>query len=230
MNDRQRLNLSAVVQEYVRTAEPVSSAHIAVCCDLGVSPATIRNDMSALEDAGFLRQPHTSSGRVPTEEGYRYYLETLRFASKRGEVHRALREAMQASSDPRALMQDIAHALVQLSGETAVMAVDSDWSKSTGVSNLFQKPDFNDVETLRSLSTVVDRFDDVMRTVFNQVERDTQVWIGNENPFGKQVATVLVKYQLPNGATGVLGLVGPMRMDYQKNMRLLNEVKRLLEG
>ena len=230
MNDRQKLILSAVVQEYVSTAEPVSSAHIAETCDLGVSPATIRNDMAALEDAGYLRQPHTSSGRVPTENGYRFYLETLRFAKRRNEVHKALREAIQVSSDPRALMQDIAHALVQLSGETAVMSLDSQWSKTTGVSNLFQKPDFNDVETLRSLSTVVDRFDTTMREVFDQVDRDTQVWIGKENPFGKQVATVMVKYRLPNGAVGVLGLVGPMRMDYHKNMRLLNEVKRLLEG
>lgn len=230
MNDRQKLILSAVVQEYVNTAEPVSSAQIAETCDLGVSPATIRNDMAALKDSGFLRQPHTSSGRVPTEEGYRFYLETLRFAKRRSEVHKALREAIRVSSDPRALMQDIAQALVQLSGETAVMSLDSEWNKTAGVSNLFQKPDFNDVETLRSLSTVVDKFDSTMREVFDQVDRDTQVWIGKENPFGKQVATVMVKYRLPNGAIGVLGLVGPMRMDYHKNMRLLNEVKRLLEG
>jgi transcriptional regulator of heat shock response len=230
MHERQKTILSAVISEYVRTAEPVSSSHVAENCNLGVSPATIRNDMAALEELGYLRQPHTSSGRVPTEEGYRHYLETLRTGTRTRDINRTLREAITTSSDPHAVMLEIARALVALSGETALMSLDSDWNRTAGISNLFQKPDFKDVETLRSLSTTVDRFDQVMKDVFHEVEKDVQVWIGTENPFGAQVATIMVKYTLPNGVTGMLGLVGPMRMDYQKNIHLLNDVRRLLEG
>lgn len=74
---RKRKILGAVVQEYIRTAEPVSSRAIAAGYSLGVSPATIRNAMSELENEGFLVQPHTSAGRVPTDHGFRLFIDTL---------------------------------------------------------------------------------------------------------------------------------------------------------
>ncbi|MCH8049582.1 DeoR family transcriptional regulator, partial [Patescibacteria group bacterium] len=76
MNDRQAYILSAIIDEYIDTAQPVASKTLVEKYDLGVSPATARNDMVHLEKIGYLRQPHPSSGRVPTEDGYRFYLET----------------------------------------------------------------------------------------------------------------------------------------------------------
>jgi heat-inducible transcriptional repressor len=69
--------LRAVVEEYVRTGEPVGSETVAECSDLGVSSATIRNELSALEELGFLSHPHTSAGRIPTDAGYRKYVDAL---------------------------------------------------------------------------------------------------------------------------------------------------------
>lgn len=74
LTQRQRLILALVVRDYVETAQPVSSARLVERYHLSISPATIRNEMAALTEAGYLRQPHTSAGRVPTEEGYRYFV------------------------------------------------------------------------------------------------------------------------------------------------------------
>ena len=81
ITDRQRRVLSVVIQEYVETAQPVGSANIGIHHDLGVSPATIRNDLAALERMGLLTHPHTSAGRVPTDLGFRFFVQYLLAAS-----------------------------------------------------------------------------------------------------------------------------------------------------
>jgi heat-inducible transcriptional repressor len=77
LDDRKNKVLQAVIEDYVATAEPVGSRTIARKYHLGVSPATIRNEMADLEELGFLEQPHTSTGRVPSDRGYRYYVDCL---------------------------------------------------------------------------------------------------------------------------------------------------------
>ena len=77
LSERQQNILRLVVQEYIKTANPVGSHTIVTIYSLGVSSATIRNDMAVLESSGYLMQPHTSAGRVPTEAGYRYFVEKL---------------------------------------------------------------------------------------------------------------------------------------------------------
>src|ERR671918_237185 len=77
LGERRAAILRAVVSGYIRTGDPIGSASLASRYRLGVSAATIRNDMAALEKLGFLRQPHTSSGRVPTDRGYRFYVDAI---------------------------------------------------------------------------------------------------------------------------------------------------------
>ncbi|MFA6522216.1 MAG: hypothetical protein WCT24_01320 [Patescibacteria group bacterium] len=230
MNNREATILRAIIDAYLETAEPVSSGFLVQKYDLGVSPATVRNDMMALETAGYLRQPHTSSGRVPTEEGYRFYLHDRRFGHCTERENKCLEKTFaHRTTDEKDLMREIAKALVELSGEAAVTALQSDWHHVSGLSKLFDKPDFQDVQTLRSLSNVVDRMDDVMTDAFAEAQSDMNVWIGHENPFGNQMATIMVRYKLPNGMMGMLGLVGPLRMNYERNIGLLSEARKLIE-
>ncbi len=77
LSDRQKMILSAIVDDYIRSAEPVGSRSISKRGDVGFSPATIRNEMSDLEELGYLEQPHTSAGRIPSHKGYRYYVDHL---------------------------------------------------------------------------------------------------------------------------------------------------------
>ncbi|MBO8141406.1 MAG: heat-inducible transcription repressor HrcA [Firmicutes bacterium] len=77
LDERKRRVLQALTDDYIQTAEPVGSRNLARKYNLGVSPATIRNEMADLEDEGYLHQPHTSAGRIPSDKGYRYYVDEL---------------------------------------------------------------------------------------------------------------------------------------------------------
>lgn len=77
LDERKTAILGAVVQEYISTAQPVGSSHIAAASGVGVSPATVRNEMAVLEQEGYLTQPHTSAGRIPTDKGYRFFVDHL---------------------------------------------------------------------------------------------------------------------------------------------------------
>jgi len=77
LDDRKAAILRAVVQEYIATGQPVGSKHLAETSGVGASPATIRNEMAALEQEGYLHQPHTSAGRVPTDRGYRFFVDSM---------------------------------------------------------------------------------------------------------------------------------------------------------
>ena len=88
LDERKAAILSAVVQEYISTAQPVGSSHIATASGIGVSSATVRNEMAVLEQEGYLTQPHTSAGRIPTDKGYRFFVDHL--AQPRGVVDTAV--------------------------------------------------------------------------------------------------------------------------------------------
>lgn len=229
INERQANLLSIIVQDFIESAVPVASRLLVEKFNLGVSPATVRNDMAVLEAVGFLRQPHTSSGRVPTEEGYRFYLENFVNQNCGSKVRAPLQRAALQPDSAKHLLKKIAKALVELSGETAISSLDAQWNHYAGISNLFGKPDFKNIEMMQSLSEVIDQFDEVLKKMNGNIGSDINVWIGGENPFGSQVATVMVQYSLPGGIKGLLGLVGPTRMNYQKNIRLIAEAKNLLD-
>jgi heat-inducible transcriptional repressor len=77
LSERQRMILSAIIDDYIHSAEPIGSRSISKKGNVGFSPATIRNEMSDLEEMGYLEQPHTSAGRIPSDKGYRYYVDHL---------------------------------------------------------------------------------------------------------------------------------------------------------
>lgn len=231
INERQAFILVAIVDEYVRTAQPVASKTICVKLNLEVSPATVRNDMARLEAVGYLRQPHTSAGRVPTEEGYRFYLTVMNLPKKATRISAPLRQI--ATQDTIEIFaKNLASELVKLSGETAFVLVhQNDQNKKihyTGINNLFAKPDFDSMKKLRKLSGILDSLVDKIDSL-STVKVESKIWIGSENPISDQVSTLIVKYKMPSGVRGIIGLIGPIRMDYQKNMKLLCEARKVME-
>jgi heat-inducible transcriptional repressor len=155
ISSRQAAILEAVINRYIRTAEPVGSKVIADDQVLGVSPATIRNDMAALEDMGYLVQPHTSAGRVPTDKGYRFYVDSLR---KTLEI---------AQDDASSLLNKLAE-LRRLETEEMVRQVSSVMASRTctislvlnpvsnrvyfwGISQLLHQPEFLDTKRVEFL-------------------------------------------------------------------------------
>lgn len=235
MDQRQETILKLLVEEYIATAEPVGSRALCDKRGLDCSPATVRNDMAALEEAGYLRAPHTSAGRVPTEKAFVYYLRNFveggkgGNAGKGGKGMREMERAVRGADEGEHTVHTLAKTLSELSGEMVITAFDRSGISYAGVGNLMSKPDFGDLEVVRALSLMVDRFDLIVRDIFDNVPRQPQVMIGRENPFGKDMASVMVKFRLPSGHVALLGLVGPMRMDYGRNIALLEQAKELLD-
>lgn len=229
MDERQEHILKAIVEQYVKTAEPVASKTIADDYDLNVSAATVRNDMALLEELGYLRAPHTSSGRVPTEAGYSFYIQRFAKPSVNRPLSASLREVADEAGSDEETMRAITKELVHLSGDMAIAAFGPGKSFFTGMGSMMSKPDFQDLDLVRSMTSMLDRFDEVVEAIFQELADRPQVMIGSENPFGKNTAAVMVKCKLPNGRIGLIGLVGPMRMDYQKNLGLMEEVIDILE-
>ncbi|KAB8295421.1 heat-inducible transcriptional repressor HrcA [Bifidobacterium avesanii] len=122
-NNRRMLVLRAVVEDYIRSQEPVGSSSITRGHDLGVSPATVRNDMAALEDEGYLVQPHTSAGRIPTEKGYRYFVDKLATVVPLSAAQRrGIDTFLSGSVSLEDTLQRAARLLSGITGQVAVVA------------------------------------------------------------------------------------------------------------
>lgn len=227
MNPRQELILKAVIEEYVRTAEPVGSKSVADGLD--VSPATIRNDMAALEDESYLIQPHTSAGRVPTEKAYLHYISQLTHGKPGVGADRKLKDAVE-EGDPELTLRTMARTLGELSGEMAIVATEPGRVSYAGIANLFDKPDFHDLAIMQAMSQLIDRFDEVVAEAFLRLPSGApQVFVGGDNPFGENMSSILVKVRFPNGHVGMIGLVGPKRMDYGRNLGLVERTIELMD-
>ena len=228
---RQETILKLIIDDYIQKAEPVGSRFLSNLDELDVSPATIRNDMVVLEQEGYIYQPHISAGRIPTEKAYIYYLQHFIDDSKKNKHNfgRSLGQDIKQEQAERETIKILANSLMDLSGEMAIAAFDGDASYYTGVANLFSKPDFCNLRMIKTLSVLVDQFDDVMLEMFDQIKAFPEVKIGSQNPFGSDMSSIMIKFTLPSGQTGLLGLVGPMRMDYTKNIQLLERAKEILD-
>ncbi|MCL6634962.1 MAG: heat-inducible transcriptional repressor HrcA [Peptococcaceae bacterium] len=123
MDDRKQKILLAIVHDYIATAEPVGSRTIAKKYKLGVSPATIRNEMADLEELGYIEQPHTSAGRIPSERGYRYYVDYLmkRKELSRDEEEMILRELEVKVKDVGQVIQKAGQLISQVTSYAALV-------------------------------------------------------------------------------------------------------------
>ena len=127
---RRMLVLRAVVEDYIRSQEPVGSTTLTRDHDLGVSSATVRNDMAALEDEGYLIQPHTSAGRVPTEKGYRYFVDRLATVVPLSEAQRrGINSFLSGSVSLKDALQRSARLLSEITGQVAVVASPIAWPR-----------------------------------------------------------------------------------------------------
>lgn len=221
MNPRQAKILQHVVESHIKTGEPVSSGRLVGDFDLQVSPATVRNDLYALEGAGYLRQPHTSAGRVPTETGYRFYVDELREDT---DLIKQEQELLCAVSHGERRLQEIAKALAELTGETLIVAMSGNSVYYTGVKNLFSKPEFAEAARVVAMSELLDNIEECLDELLDKITHGVTVHIGTEGCFGENCSTISTRIS-PEVA---YVLLGSMRMQYGRNIGLLRSVQQLL--
>jgi len=221
MNERQKQLFLNILREHINSGLAIGSNFLVGKYKMDVSSATIRNDMAELERQGYITHPHTSAGRIPTEKGYRCYLDN--YLDKKIELNQEDKEALAtAMRGEENDIKNVAKKIAELSNAAVVVAFEKNNIYYTGISNLLTQPEFADFDLIYDLSFVVDHLDEVIEKVFDSV-RDTEIKIGKDNYFAKQCTSILTKVD-----DKMLGILGPIRMDYERNLGIINYTKKLL--
>jgi len=135
MDARKQALLKFVIEEYIATAEPVGSAFVTKKGDFDVSAATVRNEMRDLEEEGYLTHPHTSAGRIPTEKGYQYYVDTIMEVGEVGKkIQKAIDDAVEAGSDARDKVKQVAKFAAEHLASSIIVAFSETSVYYTGIS------------------------------------------------------------------------------------------------
>lgn len=229
--ERQFELLKVIVQEYIRTARAVSSGQIAQELSFEVSPATVRNDMAELEDQGYIHQPHTSAGRIPTEKGYQYYIQNFLKPKELGEKQkRTLQQAVRTDmSAQEQKLYNVLQAIADLSNEAVFFSTEGDRPQLLGMSRIFRQPEFMENRDLTvRVSEAFDRMDDMMQEFEKVAENERQVLIGSDNPLEPDCAVIVTTISIPGQPRRMVGIFGPMRMDYDRNVGILDTIDEIM--
>lgn len=235
LNERQKQVLSAVVELYTKTALPIGSQALLEHFDFPVSSATLRNDMVILEEGGYLYQPHISAGRIPTDKGYRTYVEEMMQEETltRGEQAHLQKELLMLRAKHVRLSRTTAKLLSVLSGNLAVSGlIDNDELYDFGMKELMEKPEFQEMDELSRVVETLDSLDEKLDGLMLQLkDGETQIFIGHENPLTgiDNCSMVVAPYRTDEGR-GLLAIIGPKRMDYAKNKSLIEYMRKLLSS
>jgi len=235
MTDRQREILYAIIEEYAEMAAPVGSVTLAKLFD--VSSATIRSEMSKLEDLGLITQPHTSAGRVPTDAGYRLYVNSLQedidqeidsVDSQKDRSTKALQVRISSQTRADRAIRSAVDSLVELTGNLGLATI-GDQLYLAGLSNLFAQPEFLERDHVRAVAKLLDNLEPWLREA--APGDPLNVFIGRENPIGATsgVSLIISKFRSPFSDQSYIGVLGPTRQSYQRVMSLVRRAGYMLE-
>ncbi|MBI5135538.1 hypothetical protein HZA86_04895 [Candidatus Uhrbacteria bacterium] len=228
--DRKFDLLKTIIEAYIDRAEPIGSQLVVREYHFPVSSATIRNEMRDLEQEGFLEQPHTSAGRIPTEQAYQWYVResspTEHQKATRSGWEQQVLEAFQRP-DPFEQLRTLAHAMSAHIHEAVIVAQEPHHVYWTGASRLFVQPEFADPELVYAWSQAIDRLEELWPLMMDARESGTvSVMIGRENPLCSRLSTISTT--LPTDPPTMVGVLGPMRMAYGKYINLFERMQELI--
>jgi heat-inducible transcriptional repressor len=233
MTDRQFQILAAIIEQHAEIAAPIGSVMLAKL--FNVSSATIRSEMARLEEMGLIEQPHTSAGRIPTDTGYRYYVNSLNQAHENEPARLESRsaKAIEARITPHGDRADRAirsavDSLVELTQNLGIATIGDELYMS-GIGNLFSQPEFMQGEHTQAVARLLDNLEPWLREA--APNEPLNVYIGAENPIGKSSGATLIisRFRSPYSDRSYIGVLGPTRQSYAKVMRLVRHAGAMLE-
>jgi len=230
ITERQGKLLNVIVKEYIDSAQPVSSQLLEKKYDFSISPATIRIEMQKLTDKGFLLQPHTSAGRVPTDKGYRFFVNNLLEKESKGSngIEDWLGKDVE---DTFKFVQSLTKHIAKTTRALTLSYLEGEdlfWTE--GWEEVLKEPEFEERDFLLNFTIFLRVFENHIDELKD--DSDINVYIGKENPLpkAKDFAVISFRYRLPNGEEGVISILGPKRMEYDKNINLINSLTKLLDN
>jgi heat-inducible transcriptional repressor len=228
MTERQAKILAAIVEQYAEVASPVGSSLLAKV--FGVSSATIRAEMAQLEDLGFITQPHTSAGRIPTDRGYRYYVNQLAVQKNpsEGRAEKALATRVGQGGMPERMIRNAVDTLVELTHNLGIATIGNQLYMS-GLSNLFGQPEFLSGGQAQQVARLLDNLEPWLREA--APNEPLSVYIGAENPVGRSAGASLIisRFRSPFSDHSYIGVLGPTRQQYRDVMSLVRRAGESLE-
>ncbi len=230
MTERQKKILQAIVEQYAEVASPVGSSLLAKL--FGVSSATIRAEMAELEHHGFISQPHTSAGRVPTDKGYRFYVNNIvdtpseTPAERRAE--KALATRVTQGGVPDRIIRNTVDTLVELTHNLGLATI-GDQLYMSGLSNLFGQPEFMNGDQVREVARLLDNLEPWLYEA--APNEPLSVYIGQENPVGRSAGCSLIvsRFRSAYSDRSYIGVLGPTRQSYRDVMNLVRRAGEALE-
>ena len=239
MNDsltaRQTQILKILVDEYIDSASPVGSEILERKYNLGVSSATVRSEMVELTKKGYLKQPHTSAGRIPTSKAMKFYVGQLmeeRSMSLSDEV-KVKTEVMKVKNDTEALMEELTESLSNVTNSLAVSAIEGGKSWHYGLSHVLENPEFCDFGICGDLLSFLESGQELDDLFFHRLvwENPVEVMFGEELGFPalRPMGLTATSFNL-GGKKAALAVVGPMRIRYQVVVPVVRHISQLMNS
>ncbi|MDB5178249.1 MAG: hypothetical protein JWN01_192 [Patescibacteria group bacterium] len=226
MTPRQEQILHAIVQTYAKTAEPIGS--MALCQQFDTSSATIRAEMAALERQGYIMQPHISAGRVPTDKGYRAYVNSLGEPVHDRRHEQAMARRVQGSGEVERAIKNAVESLAHVTSNLGLGTIAGNLYLA-GMAGLFQHPEFQTSQSAYEVARLLDSLDEWLEEA--APGDSVSVYIGRENPIGRSSGATLIisRFESPYSSRSYIGVLGPTRQNYGSVIGLVEYTGKLLE-
>lgn len=231
ITQRQEQILNSLVQEYIGGAEPVSSEFLEKKYNFGFCPATIRAELQKLTERGYLEKPYASAGRIPTNKGYRFF------------VNRLLEMDFEQNFFPEDFLEiereeifkfveNITKKLACFSSGLALTYLfEKDFLWKDGWKDVFENPEFRKIECLEDFLKTVDGLEKNIKKFTEKNLPEINIFIGKEKSFlnSKDFSLIISKSRFPGNERGLLAILGPKRMAYDKNINLIHSLIEEIE-
>ena len=231
LTTRQQEIIKAIIKEYIRSAEPVSSKFLEKEYDFGIRGAMIRREMQRLTEQGYLFQPHTSAGRIPTAKSYRFIVDTILkdHLEKAKNTEFGVEMPALSSEEMLHLMQTLTSKIAELTSSFAISYIPfCNLSLKEGWAEIFNQPEFENKELIKNFTEFIEELQEYIINL--EIPNEINIYIGQEHPFGKgdEFSTILTNYHFSKNEKSLIAIVGPMRMDYEENIKILESLPSLI--
>ena len=241
--EREQEIFDLIMESYIRESKPISSAYLCAKYNLPYSSATIRNIMLELEKKGLLFHLHTSSGRVPTRQGFKSYVGNLDYEDMISGYPVSLHLDSSPWEDVQEIINYTLDTLAEASGYTSLVAISGSSQRGAveeklyfrGARFILDQPEFEDMNRLRNLFYTLEvKMNQLQELLFEYLDERVRILVGDEIGFNEiSDCSLVVSGSREETLSFALALLGPMRMDYIRASscvhRMQNELKRIIE-
>ncbi len=226
--------LAIVIGQYIKTVSPVGSQFITEEHKLEVSPATVRNILAELEEDGYLSHPHTSAGRMPTQRGYRYYVDHLmrEIQLLEDEKRRITQEYRRHTRQLEDLMEKTSQVISDLTHYTSIVTLDDERGRKIickGTSYVVGYPDNTDILKIQAILRILEEKERLMEIINRDLQNKIKIYIGHEMALkDMEGCSLAISRFEKDGKKGRIAVLGPTRMQYDRVVSTLEYISQIL--